>query len=300
MSRQEGFYEDKSWGTSSIKEGKDLPTLKLHRLLAAIGQHRRGARLLEIGCGSGRILASIHDHDKSLSLTGIDLSVEQVRLARRDNPRVAFTVGDAHHLPFRDSSFDYVIFLDVIEHVRAPRQMLHEAVRVLKPGGTLHFFSPAEAHGVYRFGRWFFGRHLKEESVGHIQQFRIADLERLVRREKLTISKQEYSYHVLGSVMDFVFFALLKNKTVSRLFWSENKYYRTKKATRAASRGAAGKTRGMKLVRSEKRQSLVSVVFNAALSFANAIAYAESTIFKRTRWCATAVHMTARKGGGSR
>jgi len=43
--------------------------------------------------------------------------------------------GDASRLPFRDRSFDGVVCLEVLEHVREPEQALHEMARVLRPGG---------------------------------------------------------------------------------------------------------------------------------------------------------------------
>jgi SAM-dependent methyltransferase len=46
-------------------------------------------------------------------------------------------LGVAEHLPFRDSTFDAVLSIAVLEHVRDPIQAAREIVRVLKPGGEL-------------------------------------------------------------------------------------------------------------------------------------------------------------------
>jgi SAM-dependent methyltransferase len=46
-------------------------------------------------------------------------------------------VGDAHALPFRDSSFDRVFAFNVFEHLRDPARAAREILRVLKPGGAL-------------------------------------------------------------------------------------------------------------------------------------------------------------------
>src|SRR4030095_4083558 len=45
-------------------------------------------------------------------------------------------VGDAHALPFRDSSFDWVFAFNVFEHLRDPARVAEEILRVLKPGGA--------------------------------------------------------------------------------------------------------------------------------------------------------------------
>ncbi len=46
-------------------------------------------------------------------------------------------VGDAHHLPFRDGTFDRVFAFNVFEHLRAPKNSAAEIFRVLKPGGSV-------------------------------------------------------------------------------------------------------------------------------------------------------------------
>ena len=46
-------------------------------------------------------------------------------------------VGDAHHLPFRDATFDHVFAFNVFEHLRAPKNSAAEIFRVLKPGGSV-------------------------------------------------------------------------------------------------------------------------------------------------------------------
>jgi SAM-dependent methyltransferase len=46
-------------------------------------------------------------------------------------------VGDAHHLPFRDATFDRVFAFNVFEHLRDPKTSAAEILRVLKPGGSV-------------------------------------------------------------------------------------------------------------------------------------------------------------------
>ena len=274
------FYEDRSWGTVAIREAHDLPTLKLHRLLEVLRKRKNPtASLLEVGCGAGRILASVRAHDKRIRLTGADISAHEITLAKRDNRgnRIRFVRANGEHLPFKSGSFEYVIFFDYIEHVDHPGPALRELARVLKPGGVLYGISPTEKQGIYGLSTRILGWHIKVRTAHHIQQYTIQGLIDRVRKTGLTVDDREttYSYHLLGSIMDYTMFALLLNKRFHDLFWSSNKYYKDTKTKR----------------------SVESRIMNAVLGFANAIAYWESTLLKSSRWTATTVHITARKRG---
>jgi ubiquinone/menaquinone biosynthesis C-methylase UbiE len=270
----QAFYKWKSWGASAIKEAKDLPTLKLNYLLRALAHKDRGsATVLEIGCGSGKMLASMKKHYPGLHLAGIDMSEEQIRLARDKTPDVEFICGDGERLPFKDDSFDFTVFCDYLEHVEHPIQAMAEIYRVLKPGGIFHGYIPAENEGVYRLSKKVFGRHFKEKTGGHIQQFSLDKIDDMIVRAGFVITEKKYSYHLLGSIMDYTLFAMLLNRRLAELFWAKNKYYRDP----------------------ETHPSLSSRILNFTMGFGNLIAYEESAFLQNTKFSATAVHITARK-----
>ena len=102
-----------------------------------------GARILDIGTGSGHIAASLAE------LAGEDGRVESVDI--RDQRQVAdgygFTVVTRTTLPFDDSSFDVVVSNHVIEHVGwAGDQLDHlrEIERVLRPNGLCYLAVPSK------------------------------------------------------------------------------------------------------------------------------------------------------------
>jgi SAM-dependent methyltransferase len=70
-------------------------------------------------------------------------------------------VGDAHHLPFRDATFDRVFAFNVFEHLRAPKNSAAEIFRVLKPGGwvAIHtaFLQPLHEEPHHFFNATEFG-----------------------------------------------------------------------------------------------------------------------------------------------
>ncbi len=99
----------------------------------------RGARVLEVGCGSGGIL--LHLASQGMRAHGIDRQQYDSPLpagldfARRHAIPARFHSADATRLPFRDASFDCVVASSVIEHLDDPRAALGEMARVLAPGG---------------------------------------------------------------------------------------------------------------------------------------------------------------------
>jgi len=257
-----------------IQLGKNLPSLKLKYLLEVIKRRKDpAAKLLEIGCGSGRILASIRERDKKINLTGIDLSAEQIRLAKQVNKgrEITFVQGDGQKLPFKANSFDYVIFFDFLEHIDHPKQALSEIQRVLKKGGHLHFVCPAERQSVYWASMKLFGRHFKEQTGGHVQQYTRKQLAEMVKNAKMKVVEQHYSYHTLGSLMDYGLFTTMLHPKVAQQYWTANNFY-------AKNEKAKKKT-----------------IFNRLLTLGNGIAWAESSVFRKVPLTACAVHLTARK-----
>lgn len=72
----------------------------------------RGSRVCEMGCGTGDLLASLEPSEG----LGTDLSPEMVRRARLKHPDLRFHVHDLMDGPL-DERFDYVLSVDVAEHV---------------------------------------------------------------------------------------------------------------------------------------------------------------------------------------
>jgi len=102
-----------------------------------------GARVLEIGCGTGAISRVLATRQGIREVVGVDPS--PVFLARAERlaagmPGLSFQQGDGQSLPIRDASFDAVIVHTVLCHVLEPEQVLAQASRVLRPAGRIGVF----------------------------------------------------------------------------------------------------------------------------------------------------------------
>lgn len=97
------------------------------------GAVRQGSLLLDLACGGG-VLAP-HLAGKGHRHVGLDLSPTALPLAREHG--VVPVRGDVLRLPFADEVADVVVAGEVLEHVEEPLNLLAEACRVLRPGGTL-------------------------------------------------------------------------------------------------------------------------------------------------------------------
>ena len=96
----------------------------------------RGRRVLDVGCGTGRLAAALAERAQC-RVWGVDPSPEMLEVARARIPRnVGLRRADAESLPFRAGWFERVVMRLVVHLVDRPRA-LGEARRVLGPGGRL-------------------------------------------------------------------------------------------------------------------------------------------------------------------
>ena len=105
---------------------------------------RPGARLLDVGCGTGRFLREVKANYPRLKVTGLDLSAHYLAVARRELrswSRVQLVVGAAEAMPFANGQFDAItciyLFHELPSGVR--RAVVAEIRRLLRPGGMLVF-----------------------------------------------------------------------------------------------------------------------------------------------------------------
>jgi SAM-dependent methyltransferase len=122
-----------------------------------------GKRVLEVGAGTGR--DSLALAERGARVVTVDYSDQSLRLTRGvAGSKLDIVCGDALGLPFADNSFDIVFHQGLLEHFRAPIDLLRENHRVLKPGGHVlvdvpqrwHYYTLMK-HALMTVNRWFAG-----------------------------------------------------------------------------------------------------------------------------------------------
>lgn len=96
----------------------------------------RPQRLLELGCGTGFVLAAIHERFPDAALTGAELFPEALAVARTRVPSADLIQVDGRDLPFVEE-FDVAAAFDVLEHIREDEAVLGGLARAIRPGGGL-------------------------------------------------------------------------------------------------------------------------------------------------------------------
>lgn len=105
-----------------------------------------GSRVLDCGCGFGRVAKTLSSDPFNLDITAIDLIPERLREARRYSTvngvsgRVALTNANYCTLPFGDATVSGVYTVETLVHADPLEAALGEFWRVLKPGGRLVLF----------------------------------------------------------------------------------------------------------------------------------------------------------------
>ena len=116
----------------------------------------RHKAILDLGCGYGG--ASIFFALNGLRTIGIDNQSyesgflnDAISYAKERGAGVTYCLADAHHVPFKNASFDLIRLDSVVEHLEHPKIAMSECFRILKAGGFLFvsfplFFSPYGGH----------------------------------------------------------------------------------------------------------------------------------------------------------
>ena len=113
-----------------------------------------GKDMLEIGPGPGAATAWLREHVASLTVLETDAKAAAALATRHCGGNVTVDTGDAAHMPYGNESFDSVGSFTMLHHVPTAAeqyQILGQAMRVLRPGGTLLGSDSLASTGLHHF-----------------------------------------------------------------------------------------------------------------------------------------------------
>jgi len=117
------------------------------RVELALGECTGGERILEVGFGTGLAFPNLRDNYREIH--GIDLTADIKAIESVFKPLnipLFLKKGDVTKMPYEDNTFDTVLLVSILEHLRADEleKAMIEVFRVLKPGGQMVYGTPVE------------------------------------------------------------------------------------------------------------------------------------------------------------
>lgn len=164
-----------------------------------------GKRVLEIGAGRGDFSIWLAKKYESANIVGTDFSHSAIDIATTkidgSTPNLIFRVENAEKLSFDDSTFDYIISCETMEHVFHPGAMALEMNRVLKKGGGFILTTENYFNGIYLMWlkTWITGKPFDSGSgvQPHENFFTFFKVKSFFRKSGLTLTHTESNFFQL-------------------------------------------------------------------------------------------------------
>lgn len=128
-------------------------------------------RYLEIGCGTGFVLAGVANAYPQVRVTGSEIFSAGLPYALERLPSAELLQMDARHIPYEDE-FDVIGAFDVLEHIEEDEKVLGEIKRALRPAGGIVLTVPQHPQLWSR----------QDEYACHVRRYRVGELRKKVER----------------------------------------------------------------------------------------------------------------------
>jgi len=167
---------------------KSKKNFLLEKIADIFSNEKRG-KVLDLGCGDG-------DYAKRLKNLGYDVIAGDIDKNRfKYHKEIEFRHCDiTKQMPFNDNSFDYILLMEVVEHLRNPYVVIPEINRLIKKGGFLILSTPNILNLESRFRFMFEGAY---------EYFREPPLDQVKNPKEVIFNLPlvPYRYHELESLL---------------------------------------------------------------------------------------------------
>jgi len=143
------------------------------------------ANILDLGCGTGKLLNRILKQFPDVFGIGVDLSPQMLRQARKNKQfpkREIFVKGNAENLPFVDNQFNAVFNTISFLHYPNPQQVFKEIYRILKPQGYYYLAD---------YSRYFYQNQIPF-SPGGLKFYNLEERETMAQNSDLKLVDHHY------------------------------------------------------------------------------------------------------------
>lgn len=146
------------------------------------------SKILDIGCGDGEIRNFL----ENCIYYGLDGQKELIDELVKKKIKAKQVDFNKEKIPFEKEKFDYVLMLDILEHVANPSELLLESKKRLNENGKIIITLPNDYHFLNKI-RFLFNKHLTEDpfaSYGHLHYFPIKSGENFLIKNGFKIEKK--------------------------------------------------------------------------------------------------------------
>lgn len=157
--------------------------------------------ILDFGCGGGALLTELTEYGNVIGLENSRLALTYCQ----DRGQKNLVLNDGHKLPFKNNTFEIVVCLDVLEHLKDDLQFLSQIYATLSGDGYIFIMVPA-------FPRLWSSRDVY---LGHLRRYTRLQLKRSLEEASFNIVKISY---INSFYLPIMLFLLLMEKTFRHKF----------------------------------------------------------------------------------
>jgi len=150
---------------------------------------KKNLKILDIGCNDGTIRNFL---PQDIEYFGVDIDNKLIQQLQQKKIKAKQANLNNELLPFQFERFDYILMLDIIEHVINPQELLQQAKQRLKPEGKIIITLPNDYHILNKF-RFILNKHLTENPFapfGHLHYFPIKSGENFLKSNGFRVLKK--------------------------------------------------------------------------------------------------------------